>query len=117
MKEAILILMAGTATWLAVFHPMVYLAGILTSFIPTYMYMFKKAVHISMESGSDTLLDIVRKEGETLSFYIARRMLIPTIWLALCGIMWWAFLIISMSAEKTELFVEGFANGIGRDAE
>jgi len=103
--------------WLVAFHPMIYLAGVLTSFIPTYMYMFKRAVAIAMENGTDTLLDTGRKEEEKLAFYIVRRLVIPTIWLVLCALMWWAFLIISMSQEKTELFVEGFASGIGKEDE
>ena len=115
MKETLILLLASTAIWLAVFHPMIYLAGILTSFIPTYVYMFKKAVHMSMAEGSDTLLDTKRKEGEKLAFYIVRRIAIPTLWILICAIMWWAFLVISMSEEKTQLFIEGFAHGIGRE--
>ena len=100
------------AVLLAFFAPWVYLLGVLTSYIPTYIFLFSKAVDKADEEEENFILSKGKLPHETLSTYLGRKLLMAGSWALLCVFLWWAFLLISMSKTATNKFIEGFAGAM-----
>jgi hypothetical protein len=109
VHKAGVILVIGTAAWFAVFAPWVYLWGILTAYVPTYIFLFKKAVD---SKENETIITTKRLEGEPFSGYMLRKSIMCLSWLLACTFLWWMFLVISLSPKATDVFINGFRDGI-----
>lgn len=112
MKEVIIVATIGTAIYFAFFAPWLYLLGVLTSYVPTYLFLFRKSIDRIDEKVLNFPLSKKRLEKESYLMHKVRQIIVAGVWGFACVFLWWMFLLISMSKRSTEMFIKGFSEGM-----
>ncbi len=112
MKNFILASTAGLMLCVAVYAPWLYLLGILTSYVPSYLFLFKKAILRTEEIAENFPLSTKKLEHESRAAFNVRQVLIGSMWALSCIFFWWLFFLVSLSGKATEDFIQGLQRGM-----